>query len=101
MTTPVFMVADWSLVFLTTPKLIGQIVLEVPSSMTVNIVVSQFPFLPTYQVYRNDVITEPFAYVIVGQKNAAIIEPPPPWTLNDVTSVTQLKIIENTKTHDC
>ena len=29
-----------------------------------------------------DVITELFAYVIMGQKNAAITEPP--WTLNDV-----------------
>ena len=47
-----------------------------------------------------DVITELFAYVIMGQKNAAITEPPPrPWRTG--TSVTQLKIIENTKTHNC
>ena len=50
-----------------------------------------------------DVITELFAYVIMGQKNAAITEPPPPPPLDIEwrTSVTQLKIIENTKTHNC
>ena len=46
-----------------------------------------------------DVITELFAYVIMGQKKCRNYRTP--LDLKWRTSVTQLKIIENTKTHDC
>ena len=46
-----------------------------------------------------DVITELFAYVIMGQKNRRNYRTP--LDLKWRTSVTQLKIIENTKIHDC
>ena len=45
-----------------------------------------------------DVITELFAYAIMGQKTRNYRTP---LDLKLRTSVTQLKIIENTKTHNC
>ena len=54
-----------------------------------------------YKIYTVfDVITELFAYVIMGQKNRRNYRTPP-LDIKWRTSVTQLKIIENTKTHDC
>ena len=48
-----------------------------------------------------DVITELFACVITGQKKCRNYRTPPPLDLKWRTSVTQLIIIENTKTHNC
>ena len=49
----------------------------------------------------SDVITELFAYVIMGQKKCRNYRTPPPRPWRTGTSVTQLNIIENTKTHNC
>ena len=46
-----------------------------------------------------DVITELFAYVIMGPKKRGNYRTP--LVLKWRTSVTQLKIIEKTKTHNC